>query len=99
MTAVRNFQTESFAMLTGGFVAVVCGLAIILSHNIWDGTWRTWIAFFGWSALIKGCLYLIAPQSLMNTSTSFLRHENWFRAYLVFALILGLYIAYKGFGH
>jgi hypothetical protein len=98
-SALRDFDHESFSTLAIGLIAMGAGLAIVLSHNVWDGTWRVWITLFGWGALLKGFAYLIAPQSLIKVSRSLLKSAAWMQGFLVVILILGLYLAYKGFGN
>lgn len=43
-------------LLLGGYIVVV--------HNVWDGTWRTWVTVLGWATLIKGVVYIFAPEWL-----------------------------------
>ena len=97
--AIKEFDHESVSTLAIGFMTVIAGLAVVLSHNVWDGSWRTIVTLLGWASLIKGFVYLAAPHYLMRMSHIFLRHTKWMRGYMVAALLLGLYVAYKGFGY
>jgi hypothetical protein len=98
-SAVQDFDHETFSTLSIGFMAMVAGLALILSHSVWDGTWRVWISLFGWSAFLKGCVYMMAPQQLIGFSKTLFKNDSWIRMYLVATLVLGLYLTYKGFGN
>ena len=96
-TALRDFDHESFSTMTIGLIGMAAGLALVLAHNVWDGTWRVWITLFGWAALLKGFAYLVAPKWLLGVSRSLLKSESWTRAFLVLVLILGAYLTYVGF--
>lgn len=97
-SAVREMDHEAFSTFFVGFTAVLAGLAVVLTHNIWDGTWRTWITLLGWVSLVKGFLYMAAPKSLTGMGRSMLRSGGWIRTLLIATLILGCYLAAKGFG-
>ena len=97
--AIRDFDHEQFSTFAIGFIAVIAGLAVVLSHNIWDGTWRVWVTLFGWASLLKGLTYLAAPKFLMGLARWFLGNKTWMRGYLILALLVGAYLAWKGFGY
>lgn len=97
--AVRDFDHESFSTLAIGMIATGTGVAIVLSHNLWVGDWRVLITIYGWAALIKGTLYMLAPNKLIHMSRMLLRDKMWTRGSLLVCLILGVYLAYKGFGN
>ena len=96
-TALRDFDHESFSTMTIGLIGMAAGLALVLAHNVWDGTWRVWITLFGWAALLKGFAYLVAPKWLLGVSRSLLKSESLTRTFLVLVLILGAYLTYVGF--
>jgi hypothetical protein len=96
--ALRDFDHESFSTLSIGFIAVIAGLAVVLSHNVWEASWRVIVTLFGWSSLIKGSVYLLAPHSLIRVGKPLFKNETWTRSILVGTLIVGAYLAYKGFG-
>jgi uncharacterized membrane protein len=97
--AMRDLRPFSFAMMLAGFIGIFGGLAIILSHNIWEPSWRVLVTIFGWAALIKGVTYVAFPEQLKLTSNKLLE-GRWPRTIiLVAAFLLGLYMAYSGITH
>lgn len=94
--AVRSMQPYSFSVLVAGFIGVIAGLALILSHNIWEWGWRGVITLFGWAALVKGISYLIFPNLLIRTANSLLLGKRR-TLFLSIAFLLGAYLAYQGF--
>lgn len=97
--AMRGVAADSFSTLFAGIVALVVGLAIVLSHNVWDGSWRVIVTIMGWASLFKGVAYLFAPESLFGLGSSLLENTSRMRLILVVALALGAYLAMKGFGY
>ncbi len=78
-----------------GFLAVVVGLLIVVSHNVWVADWRAIITVVGWLALLKGIVLMISPGSAG-------RHEKLLRSPVIFVLygvvlVLGVYLTYVGF--
>ena len=57
------------------------------------------MTILGWALLIKGFVYLVAPKSLMRWGRACMKNPSWIRTWLVVALVLGIYLAYKGFGN
>lgn len=97
--AVRDFDHESFSRLVIGCVAVAAGVALILSHNIWEWSYRGLVTLFGWTALVKGVLYLLAPKQIHDVTKKMLSTESKLRVFLFACLVLGAYLSYKGFGY
>lgn len=96
--AMRDLRPYSFTMLMAGFLGVIGGLAIILSHNVWEFSWRGIITLFGWLAFIKGITYIAFPDFLRFTATSMLNGRGKRNIMLLLVLLLGVYLAVKGFG-
>jgi hypothetical protein len=96
--AVLSIEINSFSSLLFGFVGIVVGLAIILSHNIWQPIWVACITFVGWAALFKGITFLLKPEWLLTFGTSMYKHDARIRTVLFLLLLVGAYVAYHGFG-
>lgn len=96
--ALASIDHESFATLAMGFLGVVAGLAIVLSHNVWDGSWRVLISLYGWAALIKGALYLASPQTVLGMGRK-VWGGGWAQVLPYVVIALGAFLAYKGFGY
>ncbi len=96
--AIISFESNSLTSLFFGFTAIVVGLAIILTHNIWKLSWVGVVTLFGWASLLKGVVYLLAPDLLLSFGTVVYKNKRSIRGVLFFALLLGVSLAYKGFG-
>lgn len=93
-----DLRPYSFTMLMAGFVGVVGGLAVILSHNVWEASWRVIITLFGWAALIKGITYVAFPEVLRGTAKGVLSTPRRRNALLLVAFLVSAFLTVKGFG-
>ncbi|HKM91807.1 MAG TPA: hypothetical protein VJX29_14455 [Candidatus Acidoferrales bacterium] len=80
-------------------LAVVAGLAIILSHNIWSGgALPVIVTLIGWMALVKGTIFLfLSPEAAYEFFLGVYRYEELFYLYAAMPLLLGIYLTYEGF--
>lgn len=95
--AISTFESNTLTSLFFGFASIVLGLAIILTHNIWEFSWVGVITLFGWAALLKGITFLLAPDTLLNFGTVVYKTDGSVRGVLFFTLLIGVYLAYNGF--
>ena len=95
---LEDFRKDSFLTLIVAFISIVSGLAIILSHNIWEPSWRIIITIIGWGALLKGISYIVAPDMLLRYGKKILGNSSQLKIILIIDLFVGLYLAYIGFG-
>lgn len=57
------FDHPAMVYLTGMILIFLSSL-YLLQNNIWDGSWRSVVTAFAWMVLIKGALYILAPEKL-----------------------------------
>lgn len=81
-----------------GIIDLVFGLAIVLTHNVWDADMLTsTITFLGWLILVKGVCRMVIPTATIKRWYT----KNNITKILPFAglvvLVLGAYLAYSGF--
>jgi hypothetical protein len=80
-----------------GIFALVAGLAMVVIHNVWDGTWRVIITLIGWMILLKGAVRLLAPDWALRTSSIMVSNKKLMQAFIFLLLLIGLYLSYRGF--
>ncbi|MCX6733857.1 MAG: hypothetical protein NTX63_03505 [Candidatus Peregrinibacteria bacterium] len=94
---IHAFEDEGQIVLSG-ITALVLGILIVISHNVWVYDWRVIITLSGWAALLKGVARIYFAEYtkkwLKSGITSF-----WYTFGLVFATALGAYLTCKGFGY
>ena len=64
----REFLSSAALMFLAGVLALLVGLAIVLSHNVWVMGWPVVITVFGWVAIPAGLLRLfMGPDGRAKT--------------------------------
>ena len=57
----REVLDSPTLLLMAGLLALVPGLAIVLTHNTWAADWRGLITVLGWIMLIAGASRILLP--------------------------------------
>jgi hypothetical protein len=99
MAITESLLHNASAMFVLSLLAVVAGLAMVLSHNVWSGgALPVTVTLLGWLALAKGLIYLFFP---MGAASAFLlggfRYEEVFYLYAAVPLLIGICLTYAGF--
>jgi hypothetical protein len=92
--AFSSLVKDSGFMFYGGMMSLLAGFLIVNYHNFWVNDWTVIITVFGWLALIKGALLLLAPNFFTGFNSKIFKHSVVLG---VFVLLLGLVFGYFGF--
>jgi hypothetical protein len=66
---------HSYALIfVSGLLTLTAGLAIVLTHNVWEGDWRVVITILGWLGVIGGLFRIIVPQEVAAIGTGMIAH-------------------------
>lgn len=98
MPIITEFFSSRALIMLMGAIELVAGLAIIIVHPTLTPDWRGVITLIGWTLVVEGILYLASPYTKIH---KMLRHFNtptWFTSGGLVAVVLGAYLAGKGFG-
>jgi len=79
-----------------GFMALIMGLLLVLSHNIWTYDWKVIITIIGWTTLLKGILRVLFPRLGVKLNKKWV--QSTFPYYITALLTLGVgsFLCYKG---
>lgn len=94
---LEDFERNRGLALFGGAMALLFGLLLVTSHNIWEWSFRGVITFFGWITLLKGLVYLFFPQTKINIARKILL-TRFYPVLLGAFFLLGAWLAATGFG-
>jgi uncharacterized membrane protein HdeD (DUF308 family) len=81
-------------LLLSGFLALIVGLLIILSHNIWRG-WPILVTLIGYLALFKGIVRLYFTHWTNRVIRGFAESPQYI-AMVTFSFVLGMVLIYFG---
>jgi len=91
-----EFMANRPVMFLSGLLALTVGILIVASHNLWTPDWRIVPTLFGWIAFLKGTAILCLPANWTKIGRFFLRESFLIPAGMAY-LLLGAFLAYKGF--
>ena len=90
---VRNPSLVMFS----GILALIFGILIVVSHNIWVMDWRVIITLLGWLALLKGAMRLFFPEFAMSKMKKCVENNASYTIMMLITLFIGLVLLYFGF--
>ena len=96
MDDMFGIMLEPSYLFSTGLMTLVIGIALVVGHNIWDGSWRVVITVIGYLSLVKGFVILIWPQAMI-TMTEGMVESGAIWAQLVFAMLFYGWLAWLGF--
>ncbi len=79
------------------FVGFVIGLLLVVSHNVWIAGWPVVVTILAWLVLIESLVYLLLPFETLGRLMRWFNREAWFTIGGVTAVLLGVFLAGKGF--
>jgi hypothetical protein len=91
----KDMMASDMMMYFGGVMALTAGMLILNVNNVWEQSYVGLLTLLGWSAVIKGVVLLVSPDSLKGMSDWTLK--NNLQMMKVIALGLGAIFAYYGF--
>ena len=79
-----------------GFVFLILGALLVVSHSVWVFDWRIVITVLGWLVLLKGMGRIFFPDAVKRMVEK--KKEN--RKFIlgeIAVFLIGLYLLYYGF--
>jgi len=86
-------------MFVTGVIAMIVGVLIVISHNIWTLDWRVIITLIGWTSLIKGTIRVVIPQYVDIIDKKWMLSNASYYITFIFAFLLGVFLCYWGAVH
>ncbi|MEK7640521.1 MAG: hypothetical protein AAB389_00795 [Patescibacteria group bacterium] len=83
-------------MFFAGFMLVILGALMVVSHNIWVADWRIAITILSWSMLLKGTARMFFPEAVKYMIEK-KRTVRWFIVGEIVVFLVGLFLMYQGF--
>ena len=91
-----NMMNNPELMLISGFIPLIIGILIVVSHNMWVKDWRVIITIVGWLALIKGINIILFPEFLVKMSIKWIHNNTAYYITFFFTLLMGVVLLYFG---
>ncbi len=95
--AMEDFFKNAALLYIGGILALLFGLLIVLTHNIWTANWAVLITIFGWSGIIKGVWIIIFPNTLVRLIEIYQKKPALLAVNLLLVLAIGAVLTFFGY--
>ncbi len=83
-------------LFLSGLLALAVGIAMAISHSVWESSWRGLITLIGYLTIAKGIVRIGFPEVPIK-ATSFLLKGNASWIWIGLAFVLGGYLSWVGF--
>lgn len=94
---LEDFIDHPALILFGGFINLVLGSMIVVSHNIWVADWRIIITIIGWLLFIRGIVWLTIPNAMVRWVRKMAENLTPFYIASLVSIIIGIVLCYYGF--
>ncbi len=92
----RLVENEATLFLVG-IINMVLGVALILSYNVWDASWKMVISILAWLVLARGLVILLFPDFVATILAKIKSRMDWIPIALVVTTVLGCFLIFLGF--
>lgn len=93
---LRELNDQSATIILGMF-ALLAGLAIVNTHNLWVLDWRVIITILGWLGIVRGALSLLFPTRMYGIGEAILASRLGPMIAAVILLVLGSILSWMGY--
>lgn len=93
----RRFLEDRPLILISGMLAMVAGLAIVNTHNVWEWNWSIIVTLFGWALVLGGALRILAPGIAHDVGGAMIRSLIVTRVAGMIWAFLGVFLTYKAY--
>ena len=91
-----NFAQDKVNIYFSGVIFLLLGLALVVSHNVWDTVWQSIISILGWITLVKAGIRIFFPDRIGNIAQKAVG-SKWYWIVIVSFLLIGSRLIYIGF--
>lgn len=92
----KEFLKSDALIYIAGFMALVMGLLIVASHNIWVAGWPVIITVFGWISLAAGIARMLFADNIRKTGNKLMKNTNFMLAAGIFYAAAGAALTWFG---
>ena len=84
-------------IMIAGVATLLCGLAVVMSHNVWKG-WPAIVTAFGWLAVFGGAIRILFPAQIADIAPTLITDSGPMMPVLIgVCLLLGLFLSWQAF--
>lgn len=93
--SIKDFSASKGLLIFSGSISLLLGLAIVISHPIYDPDWEGLITLLGYILVASGVIRFAFPSYLQKKIEKTLHQRYWLLCFIL--ALLGTYLTYSGF--
>lgn len=93
----RAFLTDRPLIYVTGVLAMLGGLAIVNSHDVWIWDWPVIITLFGWAMTIGGAVRMALPSAVRSIGGAMMKYPAMIRLSGAAWTLIGAFLTYKAY--
>ena len=97
LEVARQFLASRALIYLAGILALLAGLAIVNTHNLWVADWPVVITLFGWLAILGGILRIGFPALTKSIGEKMLARPSQLRIIGLVQAALGVFLMYVAY--
>ena len=94
---LREFIASGVLLYLAGFLGLLAGLALLLTHNVWALDWRVLITLIGWASIVRAVVTIFWPQWIVSIGAKLIEFRAAFAAAAAADLVIGAILSYFGY--
>ena len=92
-----DFLEHRGLIFLAGVLTLLAGLAIVITHNVWELRWPVIITIFGWLSVIGGIFRIVFPDSVKSIGATMLEKSGLMTGGAVVQALIGAWFCYVGY--
>lgn len=88
---VDDFDKSPALTFITGLFSMIFGVLLVEYHNLWVKDWRVLITIIGWAALIKGVMFIVAPNMMDFFKPWYKNTKGWGLLLVAIGLVFGYF--------
>ncbi len=93
---IEDFLANPGMLFLSGLIALWVGIAMAISHSVWEPNWRGLITLMGYLSIVKGVMRVGFPNVPRRAALKMVKGTNVY-IWVGLALALGGYLTWAGF--
>ena len=93
----REFLDSKALLFLAGMMALIAGLVIVNTHNIWVAGWPVMITAFGWIAVVVGVVRIAFPSLTRRMGAAMLSNRRLMVAIAAVQVLIGVWLSWLGY--
>ncbi|MEO1844216.1 MAG: hypothetical protein ABGZ37_08060 [Akkermansiaceae bacterium] len=96
MERLLEAMNDPGILIMTAIMTLLLGIAIVVGHHVWDGSWRVVITVLGYLTVLKGFVLLVWPSALLEISNG-MYEGGVMPAQIIFAVVFYGWLMWLGF--